>query len=406
MNTKKSALRSDDIRKGNEKLVLRLVQQYEYISQSRIVEITGLKAPTILRIFTNLEDLGLIQLSDAKVQEPSAKKGRKPVYYCLNPNALFVIGVEFWALSATVVISNFIRKPVFSKSISLDHNLDGKTVLQKISDLIEESIAMLELPRDQIIGVGIGAPGRVDTHEGIVQFYSRIKGLNDINIKQYLEDQIDLEIHVHNNTSVIAMNEFRGTFSGKAQNIFAILIRGGVGGAYINEGKIVTSGNITSLEIGHMSVVPGGRECSCGWQGCLETYLSEEIVIQDIRNNGVDSINIENIGTFLNDNGSNDTIISKQVLKEKSNLLAFAVKNITNILSPDIFLLISRNLALSTYLADQIRIILDNYPPYPEKHSSQIVPVLYNPLHAGLGACDIIFQHFFQETSPSVKDQQ
>lgn len=402
MELNKTALRSIDIRKGNEKLVLRLIQKYQPIYQSKIVELTGLRAPTILRIFTKLKESGLIRISDEVIREPTDKKGRKPAYYSLNPDSLFVIGVEFWSLSATVVVSNFIREPIYSKSIALDPDHDGNQVLSDIVLLIKQSMSELMIGQNQIIGVGIGAPGRVDTKRGIVQFYSRIKGLNEINIKEFLEQKLNMDIHVHNNTSVIAMNEFKGTIKGQAQNIFAILIRGGVGGAYINEGKIVTSGDITSFEIGHMSVDPGGRECSCGWKGCLETYLSEDVIIQDILNSGVDSVDIRTIDKLINDHNSSNSKITRDVLDEKSNLMAFAIKNITNLLSPDIFLLISRNLAMSTYIADRVRIKLNEYPHFPEERNSQIIPVLYDPIHAGLGSCDIIFQHFFKEIySPS-----
>jgi predicted NBD/HSP70 family sugar kinase len=395
MHSKISALRGDDIRKGNEKLVLRLIQQYGTISQSETVELTGLKAPTILRIFTNLKNLDLIQISNTKKTEPTVKKGRKPVYFSLNPDALFVIGVEFWSLSATVVVSNFTRIPVYSESISLDRDLDGNKVLFKIVELIKNSITELRISTNQIIGVGIGAPGRVDINEGSVQFYSRINGLNGMNIKQFLEKNLNLDVHVHNNTSVITMHEFRDTLSVKTRNIFTILIRGGVGGSYINDGRIVTSGNISSLEIGHMSVNPNGRRCSCGWQGCLETYLSEGVILQDIHDSGVDTVDIESIGNLISCRDSEESETARKVLDEKSRLLAYAIKNITNILSPDIFLLISRNIGLSTYFADQVREKLEKYPAYPEKHISEILPLQYDPLHAGLGACDIVFQSFF-----------
>ena len=63
MKSQHSALRGKDIRKGNEKLVLSLIQKQELLSQSEAVELTGLKAPTILRIFTNLEESGFIKIS-------------------------------------------------------------------------------------------------------------------------------------------------------------------------------------------------------------------------------------------------------------------------------------------------------------------------------------------------------
>ncbi len=398
MNAHKSALRGINIRKGNEKLVLQLIQQYGHISQSRIVDITGLKAPTILRIFTNLSDMGLIQKTSINIIEPAEKKGRKPVYYTLNPNALFVIGVEFWVSYATVVITDFTRKPVISQSIPIDPNCTGIQALTKISHLIRELIAKLNLQTEQIIGIGIGAPGRVDTHKGIVQFYSRMSGLDEINIKEFFTEKFDIEVLVHNNTSIIAMNEYQNTFAEKKKSLFAVLLRGGVGGAYINKGEIVTSGNLTSFEIGHMSINPDGRLCGCGWRGCLETYLSEKSIIKDIQDEGIDAVTIESIGESLAAAAGKEKKIITGVLDEKSKQLAFALKNVTNLLSPDLFLIITRNSELSTYMARKVKEELKKSPPFPEIHTPKIKGVLYNSANAGLGACDLVFQNFWKST--------
>ena len=398
MNAHKSALRGTNIRKGNEKLVLRLIQQYGHISQSRIVDITGLKAPTILRIFTNLSDMGLIQKTSINIVEPAEKKGRKPVYYTLNPNALFVIGVEFWVSYATIIITNFTREPVISKSIPIDPNCTGIQALTKISSSIQELITTLNLQTEQVIGIGIGAPGRVDTHKGIVQFYSKMSGLDEINLKEFFTNKLGIEVLVHNNTSVIAMNEYQNTFAEKKKSLFAILLRGGVGGAYINNGEIVTSGNLTSFEIGHMSINPEGRLCSCGWRGCLETYLSEKSIIKDIQDAGIASITIESIGEFLTAASGKEKKIITGILDEKSKQLAFALKNITNLLSPDLFLLITRNSKLSTYLARKVREELKKFPPFPEIRTPKIKGVLYNSENAGLGSCDLVFQNFWKNS--------
>ncbi|HOT60121.1 MAG TPA: helix-turn-helix domain-containing protein, partial [Spirochaetales bacterium] len=54
-------LRSADIRERNAKIILGFVQSRKYISQSELVGITGLRAPTVFRIFTELEKQGLIR---------------------------------------------------------------------------------------------------------------------------------------------------------------------------------------------------------------------------------------------------------------------------------------------------------------------------------------------------------
>ena len=385
-------MRGKDIRQGNEKLVLRLIQREGLLSQSEAVELTGLKAPTILRIFTNLEEEGLILISDkAKDTGAGERKGRKPVYYRLNPDALYVVGLEFWAASATVVISNFVREPVYSETIEIEREIGGEAVTAKLIELIEGSIRRNKISRRRIAGIGIGAPGKVDIAEGTVLYYSRIPGLKDFALREYLEKSFDLPIFIHNNCSVIAMNEYSSGGTDQAENIMAVLIRGGVGGAYINNGKIITSGNITTMEIGHMSVMPGGRECSCGEAGCLETYLSEDSILSDLSFDGFSSIK------ELDDAISDGRLSAgaEAVFDEKAGILSAALRTLGHLFSPNLFLIISRGESLSRLLAEKAEAGLSGGSGCGENRKSRLKPACYDPLHAGMGACDIVFSNFF-----------
>ena len=68
-----------------------------------VVSLTGLKPPTVFRIFTNLEANRYIKVCKLKRELPE-KKGRKPVYYCIEPGAHYAIGLDFWSKSASVII--------------------------------------------------------------------------------------------------------------------------------------------------------------------------------------------------------------------------------------------------------------------------------------------------------------
>ena len=393
MKNNRVALRGKDIRKGNEKLVLRLIQKENLLSQSEAVELTGLKAPTLLRIFTNLEEAGLIEISEIP-KETSEKKGRKPVYYRLNSGARYVVGVEFWAFSATVVISNFVREPVYSTSVKIDRNLDGEAVLKILHKLIEDSLVKAKIKKEKIAGIGIGAPGKVNIKDGSVIFYSRINGLHNLPVANFLEKKLDLPVSVHNNCSVIAMNEYNGEQKSEPLNIMAVLIRGGVGGAYINNGKVMTSGNITAMEIGHMSVDPKGRKCSCGFQGCLETYLSEDAILNDLAA-GSEAPDINTLDKLIPDMSGDS--ITKKVLDQKAEVLSYALRNLSHLFSPDLFIIISRSIELSRYLSEKSCNILEVADDQNDCNGFRIKPVCYNPLHAGMGACDLVFHDYFYD---------
>ena len=51
-----------------------------------------------------------------------------------------------------------------------------------------------------------------------------------------------------------------------------VFVGTGVGGGLIVDDRLVTGDRGMAAEIGHVTVVPGGRPCGCGGQGHLETY--------------------------------------------------------------------------------------------------------------------------------------
>lgn len=377
-------LRSNDIRERNEKLVLHLIHTRKGISQSEVASLTGLKPPTVFRIFNILEERGVIRISGADMG-PGDKKGRKPVIYSVNPDAFYAVGIDLWAQSAALVIVNFCGKIIHKSMVSFSEAGGSEDVLNLLCGLIENSLKRASLKKDRILGLGIGAPGVVDIKTGRIINYSRIEGMRDYPIKDYLEKRYKIPVHVHNNCSVIALSSGRLGFIQNAGSLFAVLIRSGVGGAFIQEGRAFVNNNKTALEIGHVSIDPKGPLCTCGRRGCLELYLSEDILRTAL---SADSL-IELPG-ILRTNSKQ----TKKVLTEKAGYLAGVIQDTANLLGTKTFLLICRSKTLATRLSSEAEAII-NTETDPDS-SIRIIPIKYSPLLAGKAASDLVFEYFFK----------
>ena len=51
-----------------------------------------------------------------------------------------------------------------------------------------------------------------------------------------------------------------------------------VGGAILNAGELYTGSNLRAGEFGHNTLIPGGRRCYCGKEGCLDAYCSAKVL--------------------------------------------------------------------------------------------------------------------------------
>ena len=390
MAVHKLPLRGDDIRKRNEKLILGLIQKHENLSQSEAVNMTGLKPPTLLRIFGNLENENLIKINK-KSTIVNEKKGRKPVYYKINSKAAYAIGVDFCSTSASVVIVDFNREPVFSDFIDITKHHTGESIFILLCKLIDNVITRSNIKKINILGIGVGAPGRVDISTGTVLFYGRIEGLSNYSMRDRLNDYYKIPVFINNNCSVIAMNEYQYGHVTNSKSLITLLIRSGVGGAFINKGIVLTSNNITTMEVGHISIDFNGRHCECGEKGCLQAYLAEPAVLKDIQS-------IEEISSFLDI----DELIKKgdkkieMFLREKAELLSKALKILTKVFSPDTFLIISRSPLYAEKLSTYTQEIMDNDScKYDHIEELSIMHSQYNPVNAGQGAADMVFNHYF-----------
>ncbi len=155
----------------------------------------------------------------------------------------------------------------------------GSHILPDIAAAVKDRMASRGLTKDEILGVGVGAPGPVDT-EGTV--YKAVNlGWDVFNIPQVLQAQLDLPVKAANDANVAAFGEmWQGGGKGHA-NIVAVTLGTGVGGGIIVNGSILTGATGAGGEIGHIHIEDNEPDpCGCQNHGCLEQYASATGVVR------------------------------------------------------------------------------------------------------------------------------
>jgi len=109
--------------------------------------------------------------------------------------------------------------------------------------------------------IGIGIPGRVKGKT--IKYCPNLKYLNNekLGIKATLENDANCFT-----LAEAIMNNYKGT-------VLGITIGSGLGSGLVKNKKI--KGN---LELGHITIKPKGRRCTCGKKGCLEEYASAKFL--------------------------------------------------------------------------------------------------------------------------------
>jgi glucokinase len=133
----------------------------------------------------------------------------------------------------------------------------------------------------KLIGIGIGAPN-ANYHKGTIELAPNLLWKGIVPLAELIRNKIDVPVVLTNDANAAAMGEM---IFGGAKNMkdFIVLTLGtGLGSGIVVNGEMVYGHTGFAGELGHTIVVPGGRDCGCGRQGCLETYASASGLVRTI----------------------------------------------------------------------------------------------------------------------------
>lgn len=188
-------------------------------------------------------------------------------------NEQFSVGIDIGG--TTVKIAFIDIEGVILKKWEIPTRLEksGAFIPQDIWKSVEQKAEEINVDLTQLIGIGVGAPGFVETETGYIYEAVNI-GWKDYHLGQILTDLSGLPVYVENDANLAALGENWKGSGNRAENLIAITIGTGVGGGIIANGKIINGVNGMGGEIGHITVDPNGILCNCGRKGCLETVAS------------------------------------------------------------------------------------------------------------------------------------
>jgi glucokinase len=133
----------------------------------------------------------------------------------------------------------------------------------------------------QLKAIGIGAPN-ANYHKGTIELAPNLAWKGIVPLAEYIREKIEIPVVLTNDANAAAMGEM---LFGGAKNMkdFIVLTLGtGLGSGIVINGEVVYGHTGFAGELGHTIVVPGGRDCGCGRQGCLETYGSATGLVRTV----------------------------------------------------------------------------------------------------------------------------
>jgi|SoiMethySBSTD1v2_1073268.scaffolds.fasta_scaffold14008_6 glucokinase len=219
-------------------------------------------------------------------------------------------------------------------------------IARMIDTVIAETIAQTGARRDDVIGVGVGAPGPLDRERGIVVTTPNL-GWTNFPLRDVVAERTRLPVRIDNDANCATLGEWWLGAARGANNVIGMTIGTGIGGGIILGGRLYHGSSDVAGEIGHATIDITGRRCKCGNYGCLEAYASGPSIADRAREAvgsddeaflvlmvGGDANKITAATVYEAAKLGDD--VALDVVRETSRFLGAGIANLLNIFNPDV----------------------------------------------------------------------
>ena len=322
-----------DLKRMNKRRIFQYIHYAKETSRQDIGNKLDLSLPTINQNLKSLKESGLIHF----VGSFDSTGGRKAQTIIVNEKAKLAISVNIKKNIIVAMAINLNGAVVATISKNITFKLCEK-YSKSIGTLLDELINMNHLEIDNILGVGITIPGIFDKSGENILVAPTLHA-SDFEVS-FLSKCVNFPCMVVNDAKSGAYAEiwYKGIYDvSKKINDFDqfndstkayLLLDRGVGGAIIQGAKHYEGMHNRAGEFGHMTIVPGGRKCECGKQGCLEAYVSTARLSDDFK------ITLEEFFKEL-ENGNKDY---KKVFSGYIDKLCVGINNIYTMFDSEILI--------------------------------------------------------------------
>jgi len=342
----------NNVKLHNQQVVLLSLLYEGSLSRVQLAKKAELSNTTITNLVGELIQEGILSEDGENELEPNELRpvGRPRTGIHLLPDSRHAVGVHIGVGLFRIAITNLYDEIKTNQIYNFDINEPAENVLTQIVEKIEAIISESGIGRDKILGVGVGASGLVDARSKINILAPNLNWHN-VPLQEYIQNAVNLPVVVDNNVHAMAIGE---TYFGAARGVDSMAFvygRTGVGAGLIFRGQVFRGSTTGAGEIGHMILLMrGGEPCRCGNSGCLETLVSEPIILRQAENIArrnpkgllAKTINERQDLTLLDRvftaarNGDKEV---HRMIDERAYYLGLALSNLVNLFNPELILL-------------------------------------------------------------------
>ena len=269
------------VKAANQAAILKTIYHCGPIKRSEIARRLDLTLPTITTNINSMMARGIVRETGVAWQDDQMM-GRKAHPVDIVPGSRHFIGIELQGMRRTACLLDYRGSALVTMEDSEDCQ-DYRRNIELSCGLIRKVLDACGLSLEEISGVGICTPGLVDTERGVLEVRPSYHWTH----KNVRGDMAELSgykgpIWVENNACARAYGAqlFQREVLGNAQTFAYLFVNQGIACPLVINTATLFGSVVGAGEVGHMVMVPGGQQCTCGNHGCLEAYSSDRAVLE------------------------------------------------------------------------------------------------------------------------------
>jgi N-acetylglucosamine repressor len=258
----------------NQQLVLRALYDDSPLSRADLARLTGLTRTSVSDLIGGLIDDGLIE----EIGRGKSSGGKVPILLRVAPEGRLLIGLDLGEAQFSGAVVNLRGEILRSIQLPIEGH-DGEAAVELVFRLLD---ALRADDRSPLLGIGIGAPGVVDTRSGYVRWSVNLDWA-DLRLGPLVESRYGVPVVVANDSHAAALAELTFYRRPRPNNLIVIKVGRGIGAGIIVNGQLFQGDGYGAGEFGHVSPGHDGARCRCGRKGCLETRTSMPALVDAAR---------------------------------------------------------------------------------------------------------------------------
>lgn len=298
----------------------------------------------------------------------------------------FILGID---LGGTKILMGLLdRQFCLKKTVKLemDGNRGEKFFFNKLIDGIEEILEETGSDLSDLLTIGIGCPGIIDTHKGIVKVSSNVSFFKNYPLAEKLKSKLKVPVLVENDANAALFGEQQFGAAHGYREVVGAFLGTGIGGALIINGYLYRGVSGGAGEIGQMFfTMPScsGSEISRQKVGALvgrNAIASEAgfLLLRQKCPHLLDEIgyNVKKIrsGALSRAIKAGDTAL-EALIRSRSRWLGVALANVVNVLNPELVLLGGGMMeAMGQIILPEVRSGIEAYALKPLVKVLKVVP--------------------------------